>query len=386
MPWLFVILGLAAFISALYGLIAALRSRRQCFMEVLELGFLAVAWIMHHTTIAGWIALAVAIGLEAFRRLWTPRASSEYVAATIPPAEVPVPTIEAPPGPPPMAVQPEARPAEPPPAPAAAMPLPAPEPPKPRVPPLVSIALLRSIWQPAPDVFLASLRRAGERGATLANSTSGPIRLTVKDLTLELEYTGRPLPRAQINQAAAQSWEWPEAATTAGPHAAHVIFTTRAEGAATRAASLRLHCRAQQALAEFAPVIAVLWPAAGRMIPVAALSKLMAKADDFDLAKATCLNFRIFPLEGSETGRFLCDTVGFSVFGIADLEVECEGRPSAALTDAIYRRARDMFEAVDDLNPDGARFEQVGTRWTIERGQSRFDPARDVARWLPSLV
>jgi hypothetical protein len=263
-----------------------------------------------------------------------------------------------------------------------AQPLPAPVPPtptRPPTPPLISIALLRSNWQPAPDVFLASLRRGGERAAKLTSSS--PIKLTTSEITLELESISKPVPRTQINDAAAQSWEWPEAARTSAPHTAHVIFSTRADAEAPRAASIRLHCRAHQALAEFAPVVAILWPAAGRLLPVVSLSRVLGMTDDFELAKATCLNFRTFPLEGPEAGRFLCDTVGFAAFGVADLEVECAGPPTADLTEAIYRRAQEMFEAADDLHADGTTLEHGPFKGNIERTRSRFTPDRDVAQW-----
>ncbi|HKQ49448.1 MAG TPA: hypothetical protein VJZ71_15360 [Phycisphaerae bacterium] len=394
-PWLFVILGLVALTSALYGLIFALRARRSCIWELLEVGLLSVAWFMHHTTIEGWVALVAAFGVEGLRRFRTQRTSATPpVPATEPVIETSPPDIESPPGPPPIA-SPHPRPVSSPigrnaaeSEPAApissahAMPLPAPvppPPPAPAIPPLISIALLRSNWHPSPEVFLASLRRGGERGAKL--TSSAPIRLNVNDLTLELECAPKPLPRTQINDAAAQSWDWPDAARTVAPHAAHVVFTTRADTGATRDANIRLHCRAQHALAEFAPVIAILWPAAGRLIPAAVLAKLIATPGDFDLAKATCLNFRTFPLEGPEAGRYLCDTVGFSAFGIADLEVECEGQPTPGLTDAIYRRAQETFESEGEINTDGSTFEHGGITWRMERGESRFTPDRNVARW-----
>ncbi len=373
MPWLFIILGLIVFISALYGLIAALQARRMFALEAVELGLLALAMLMHHTSTAGWIALVLAVALEAVRQITLRRRAPSPAAAE--PLNAP-PFAESEPAP--------TSPARPLPAPLPATP---PAPPKPAASPLVSIALLRTAWQPAPEVFLASLRRGGERGAKLTSGAQGqPIHLSVDGISLELESVARPLPRQQIDDAAAQSWDWPEAATTVASHAGHVIFTTRAANGASRASSIRLHCRAQQALAEFAPVIAVLWPAAGRLIPAASLSQLLSIAGDFDLAKATCINFRTFPLEGAEAGRFLCDTVGFSSFGVADLEVECAGEPDAALTAAIYRRAQSMFESEVDINEEETAVEHEGASWRIEPGRSRFAPDRVVAQWVASTT
>lgn len=388
MPWLFVTLGLIAFVSSLYGLIVALQARRMFIFEAAELALLAVAWSMHHTTTAGWVALWAAIGLEALRglRALRPRPSTVSAEPVVAPT---IPSVESPPGPPPMAALPEMEPvASPPPTPVPVKPMPAPVPPKPRkpeAPPLASMALLRSPWQPAPEVFLASLRRGGERGAKLAGGPQGrAIKVTVDGLTLELECVSRPLPKSQIDDAAAQSWDWPEAAKTAGAHVGHVVFTTRAANGASRAAGIRLHGRAQQALAEFAPVIGVLWPAAGRLIPVDSVAEIAGIADDFELAKATCINFRTFPLENADAARYLCDTVGYSAFGVTDLEVECEGEPDAALTSAIYKRAQEMFEAENDVNTEGVTFEHGGRSWRIERARSRFAPDRVVGQWVRS--
>lgn len=379
MPWLFIIPGSIVFISALYGLITAAQARRRFALEAAELGLLALALVMHHTSTAGWIALFAALVVEAVRQI------------SIRP-KAPLPTVSESPIPSPIEIESsststlsaiqEARPDAPIPS---AKPLPAPmapASPRPAAPPLVSVALLRATWQPAPEVFLASLRRGGERGATLTSGAQGqPIRLDVDGRSLELDCVARPLPRQQIDDAAAQSWEWPNAAKTAGAQVGHVVFTTRAAGD-SRAASIRLHCRAQLALAEFAPVIAVLWPAAGRLIPLAAISQLDSLAGDFDLAKATCINFRTYPLEGAEAGRFLCDTVGFSALGVADLEIERDVEPDATITAAIYQRAEQMFAAECDINTDGAMFEHRGTTWQIERARSRFAPDRVVARWV----
>ena len=371
MPWLFIILGLAVFISGLYGLITALQAKRLFVLEGLELVLLGGAMFMHHTSTAGWVALFAALAVEVARHSVARRqVPSSNVSE---PASIPAnPVIEKFFVPPPIVapfenkrVESEAPqpPAMPSPAPLPLTPL---QPPKPTAPPLISIALLRTPWQPAPEVFLASLRRGGERGAKLTSSTPGqPIRISVEGLFIELKCVERPLPRPQLEEAAGQSWDWPDAAKTVAAHVGQVLFTSQAGGDG-RAAGLRLHCRAQLALAEFAPVLAVLWPAAGRLIPITSISHLASLPGDFDLAKATCINFRTFPLEGNEAGRFTAIPLIFRPRRM-DLEVEC---------DALERQVRRRFINGPSrcsnrirINGDGTTFECDSTcsAWTGAR-------------------
>ncbi|MFQ5425204.1 MAG: hypothetical protein ACE5F9_14660, partial [Phycisphaerae bacterium] len=127
--------------------------------------------------------------------------------------------------------------------------------------------LLSAAWRPVPDVVLASLRRAGQRDARLGAADAGDDAavIDVGPIRLEIVLVPDPVDRQALVDAAAQSWDWPEAADSVAGHAAHLVLTTRSPDDVPRAEVVRLHHRAQAALTEFAPALAAHWPDAGRL-------------------------------------------------------------------------------------------------------------------------
>ncbi len=422
--WGFVILGLVASILALEGLLMGLigRGRRSWKLDVLVLVLIAGAWFAGHLTFAGWATLIMAALLE-FAIRWSGR-DGRAARPEDPPASDPA-TADAPntPSPPqqaptthyetaqahapaapnePKTKTQEAAPAlsgqaahpEPAPGqgetPAGAQPTPAPEPAPPEEPrqSFTSCALLEAPCEVAAEVFFASLRRGGLREAELLAGPDGgkTIRIQTGAIILELACEAGKAAQAEINYAASQSWDWPEAASVAAKHAAHVLLTTRAPERLPRSEVVRLHRRAQAALSEFAPVVAVLWPGAGRLMPVAgpAPSSTDEAGDEGEPAATTfCVNFRVFPPAEGQAGLFVSDSVGLHAFGLPDVQTRSEREPDDAVSLVLYKVVEQIFaEGCRTKDGDLLDLGDLGL-WRASRVRSRFEPEREVIELNP---
>lgn len=390
MIWLFVILGLCGMASALYGLGCSASARRGLLCQIASVGLFVVAWVLGHEQAGGWVVLILALlatitgsllrrrggkpEMDASATLLHSRECAIDEAVKIENAEkrTVAEADELSRGEPmvdsntsvgsPTAIAPSS---------------------------LVSWVLLSKSWQFVPDVFLASLRRAGERSARLDGPiTSGAARFAIGRILLEVECFGGAAPAGEVTDAVLQSWDWPEAASTVRTHAARVRFTTRVaryamQGENSRPAILRLHVLAHRALAEFAPACANWWPGAARL-----LSPDMQPRDADDerpilLAAATAVSFRTLPLDGDLTGHFVCDSMGLDTLGLLDVQVSVEGEPDESVSRALYALAARQLE-MNEVPEEGMPWPSDGSpRWRLRRGPARFGRPREVLLLVP---
>lgn len=388
MIWLFVILGLCGMASALYGLGRASSARRGLYWQIASVGLFVVAWVLGHEQGGGWVVLILALLATITGSLLRRRGDESYVAAQATPrhtsersigeavtdenAEKRADADELSRGESsvdsmvseysPFAVAP---------------------------PLLVSWVLLSKTWQFVPDVFLASLRRAGERSARLDGPiTSGAARFAIGRLLLEVEYFSGAAPAKEIAEAISQSWDWPEAASTVRTHAARVRFTTRVEryamqGENSRPAILRLHGLAHRALAEFAPACANWWPGAARLLSPDTQPRDAGDERPILLAAATAVSFRTLPLDGDLTGHFVCDSMGLDTLGLLDIQVSVEGEPDESVSRALYALAARQVER-NEVPEEGMPWPSDGSpRWRLRRGPACFGRPREVLLLVP---
>jgi hypothetical protein len=261
--------------------------------------------------------------------------------------------------------------------------LPAPElaPEPPQTPPqhliaFESICLLTSTWQASAEVFLASLRRSGARDSALLSDS--PARYKIGGQELALHNEPQPLSRKTLEFALTHTFDWPAAEEAVKTHNAYIRFESHLPIDGPRSETVRLHVRAQQALLEFAPVIAVLWPDSGRLAPVEILRSW--RPDQLD--PCVCLSFRSFELEGNDAGKTLCDTLGLHALGLHDIEVVVQGEPDESISLMLYEQAGLRLIQGQDFEEDEAL--SVGThRYKMELTRSTFPPDRPVARLNP---
>jgi hypothetical protein len=207
----------------------------------------------------------------------------------------------------------------------------------------------------------------------------GPIRLDVSS-------DPNRLPRQIIEDAAAQSFDWPDALAVAGAHAAQVSITTTVPsyertGETSRDAVLRAHLQAHAALAEFAPVIGAYCPASGLLIDTKHVPRLLAESDPLRLLSATGLGYRASSLEGDKAGCHCCGTVGLNDLGLVDIEVVTREEPDDDLTNALVRMVRRVYEAGEDAARVGDEVPGYDESWTSSRAASFLQPDRQVMRF-----
>lgn len=376
MLWLFVILGAVGLASALQGAVAGALARRFDFHAAVALILLAAAWALGHSGLPGWCALGGALLVEAMRRVApssAARPSESTAAGDLMRAAEP----DAATGSPVDAHEPAA-------AGAGSAGGASAEGAAAGPPPLTTIVLLSNSWQLAPSVLVASLRRCGERGAKLESpgEAGKGARISFGPVQFQIEYVPGTAGGAVIEEAAAQSWEWGEALETARRHVARIIVSSSLKaytgsGDASRECVLRLHCRMHQALAEFAPVVAILWPGAGRLLPPVRAGLLASEKRGFALAAATAVNFRTYPPEPGVIEAFVSDSIGLDALGLSDLQLESPSEPDESVTRDLYALAQWQFETggvpLDDVcwpSPDG--------RWRLHGGTSAFGRSRPV--------
>lgn len=378
MLWVFITCGVFTGASALLAWFGDAGPRRiTAFVAVVVL--LALAWIMGHAGVWGWLLMAGAVVVEGQRRFAIIKKHQRRAPTvdTRPPAIETKPPAEA-------DIRDEATPSEAP----SEMPVvfpdeqvatnTSPQPP----PPFESVVLLSESRRPAGHIFVASLRRGGERHAQM-DEGGDESRLSVAFGPIRMTLAVQTLPTAELNAAASQSWDWADAAGAIRACSCGVRVTTHVAefaGETSRERIVRLHCRAHAALAEFLPVIGVNWPSAGRLTSIGAIQAAIDTADSFELARATCLNFRTFELDGDDAGMFLCDTLGLTAFGLRDAELITRREPDESVSAILYHIAGEMFRRGAVPDDDSTVELDDANRWQVTHGQSHIAPHREVCR------
>ncbi len=246
--------------------------------------------------------------------------------------------------------------------------------------PFVTMVLLESPSKVVAEVFVASLRRGGERSAEWikAGSRGGAIHVRVGEIDLHVENCSGAVSRSLLEYATNQSWDWPEAAEAVAGHTSHIILTSDAGTKVPPADTVRLHHQAHAALAEFAPMIAALWPNGGILSPPSSLQALRDLASDDPALLSSFVSFRTFPPEEWDGDEFISDTAGLHAMGLPDYEVATSSEPDDQTSTLLYEMADLAFKSP---NTPGTQTEiNLGDlgRWRIEQGRSRFPPERDV--------
>ncbi len=233
-----------------------------------------------------------------------------------------------------------------------------------------------------PTVFLASLRRAGQRGATMAQSSRADVLAVVEAGAVTLRLTGGTGPCAapELDAALDAAIDWPEARAVVASHQAHALLISDCDANAPPDAIVRLHHRAHAALMEFAAVAAVLWPAAERLDPPETLPKLAAQAGDEGRSMAaTCTTLRRFELDGENAGLVLIDSLGLAAFGLPDVQMIAR----QPLDAEIAAPAIEVIERLLTTGDAAAEIDlaaQGGRDWGLSRMRSAFAPDREVVQ------
>lgn len=243
-----------------------------------------------------------------------------------------------------------------------------------------TIALLRQAWRPAESPIVGGLRRAGQRDAVGASARGGaPDRVRIKCSDMIVNVVNHPEPVAPdvLAVAISQAWHWPEAASATAGHAAHLTIATSFPPDVKMADVIRLHHRAHVAVSEWASVIAVLWPNAGRLT---AADELAGLARYNGRLIETCVTIRAFDDNGTTDvpERHVLDTLGLSAIGPIDLELETPATANEEASAALSELAERLL--LGEAPPsEGDEIEWPGLGSVIvKRQRALYDPSREV--------
>jgi Domain of unknown function (DUF4261) len=208
--------------------------------------------------------------------------------------------------------------------------------------------------------------------------TSGEvIRVEFGPVAVDLRSSSTPLQAEQIDYALSQAFDWPEAASRIKTHAGHITITTHTTDDVTRHEIIRQHVQAQLALAEFAPITAVLWPDAGRLIQPGNMAGLLLPGADLTTA---CISFRTFP---QEHGRAVCDTAGLCAFGLPDLQLTTDGEPGDREAALLYDLAGELLAHGCNLEEGETLPARFKSEYVVHVGRSIHPPSRQVLELRP---
>jgi hypothetical protein len=376
----FSIIGLAASILALFGLLPKPRASAMTLPHACALILVIAAWWAGHLRAIGWVSLIAAGGIELAVRARR-RNRHQPVPETTDSSGAQGGTGLSPDVATSGGSQPQTTGETAPPASTSA-----PLSPAPLAPPFTTCALLRAGWEPSGEVFLASLRRGGSREAEMVDNPTHveAIQIRVGSIMLELASQAKPMSVAEIEYAASQSWEWPDALAAVSSHLAHVLLTTRTTVDTPRVDVVRLHHRAHVALAEFAPVVAVMWLGAGRLVPLFTSPDHSADAETDAPPLTLCVNFRMFPPSEAKPGQFVSDSVGLHAFGLPDVQIATTTEPNEVVSSVLYTLAERFFTAGYDSG-DGSELDLADLgRWRVARCRATFEPNREVIELEPA--
>lgn len=117
------------------------------------------------------------------------------------------------------------------------------------------------------------------------------------------------------------------------------------------------------------------------MIDTKNVSRLLAESDPLRLLSATGLGYRASSLEGDKAGCHCCGTVGLDDLGLMDIEVVTREEPGDALTSALVRMVRRVYEAGEDAARVGDEVPDYDETWKSGPAASFLQPERQVMRF-----
>ena len=365
------------------------RGQGHGWLEIAALIPLAVAWMAQHTTTLGWSAMLLALAVEMLR--WATdaggkptgvvplsRASEPAVHGGEGPDEADARKPEATAGTGDSRETPESD---------QSLPTGGIAPPAGASLEYVSVVLLRSRADVTPEVFNASLRRRGRRDARVVPgvaersalpTAASAFRIALGETSLDVSPYGHPLESAQLDSAVAQSWDWPEAAASVAGHEAHMVLRSVSAWHEDPPAVVGLHRAAHAALAEFTPVTAVLWPAAGRLTRSPAGSDAESATDEPAHFPRMCISYRSCRVEQGDSAVFVSDTVGLCGFGLPDVQVLTRTEPDSEVSSLVYETAQRLFFAGCRLQDDQVWPGASGEEWSMARARALCPPEREV--------
>jgi|GEM_PF-1890650 len=249
-----------------------------------------------------------------------------------------------------------------------------------------AMALLARPYHLTPDVFLASLKRAGLRAAQIvrSNDDSVPTYIAYEGVRFGVDVSEAPLERSVMARVLARESIDSALRDACKAHAAYFAVDVAFDHETPRALVARYLTAAHVALSEFAPVVAMLLTESATVVAAGQLRALLERLDGSPASAADlCVVNRSFKLDEANGGFDLLDTLGLTTFGLPDLQLILRGAATmdeAALTrDALCEQF--LGEGCHLLHGTDLVDERE-IAWRVSYRRSAFDPDREVVQLI----
>lgn len=176
--------------------------------------------------------------------------------------------------------------------------------------------------------------------------------------------------------AESQTWNWEGAADAVAGACGRLRIEERFSSGLERAARLKLLHATVRAVLEHAPVAAIHWEPAQRLVdPAFYVSSLEHGTRLMDAA----VNVRVFKVSDGRGGEYVMDTRGLTAFGLPDLQVHFHTLAVPRVAELLFAYAEYTFDKGDVLGDDSIVRGVTGTdEWECRRAKSLVPPLRDV--------
>jgi hypothetical protein len=249
-----------------------------------------------------------------------------------------------------------------------------------------SYALLSRPYHVSLSVLLASMKRAGARDARRIepDRADAPEFIEWRGLKIGLDVFESPVASASLVETLAESGAADELVQAVRSHEAHIAIDVVYDHQVARPIAIASALHAHAALMEFAPVVAVWWNAGLRLIAAAEVAdRATAIEADSRAALETCLTRRRFELDETNAGLVLLDSVGLRAFGLPDAQVIVPLDAATRAADLIDEIAGHLIDRGCDL-PDGGKYAATDeSDWRVAYRRSAFAPDREVIQLRP---
>ncbi len=249
-----------------------------------------------------------------------------------------------------------------------------------------TIALLAQPYHLTPDVFLASLKRAGLRAAQIVRSddASVPTYIAYEGVRFGVDVSEVPFDRTVMARALARESIGSNLRDACKSHAAFFAVDVAFDHQTPRAWVARYLTAAHVALNEFAPVVAMLLTESATVVAAGQLRGLLNKLDGSPSTAADlCVVNRSFKLDEANGGFDLLDTLGLTTFGLPDLQLILRG--AATIEEASLTRdalCEQFLSGGCHLLHGTDLVDEREIAWRVSYRRSAFDPDREVVQLI----
>jgi hypothetical protein len=179
-----------------------------------------------------------------------------------------------------------------------------------------------------------------------------------------------------------QTWDWPEAGDVARRMTRSILVSDMMATGLPPEERLSLFVNAVAALCDVAPVQAVLWLPAQKLIPPASLIRALDEPAPDPLFAP--LNVRMFNVSGRERGETVMDTLGLAPLGLPDVQCHFVGLPPGRVAAFLHSVARYLFSRGPVIASGHTVAGPDGEKWRCRWKESIVAPARTVIDVEPS--